>query len=205
MQIIYTDNLKMAMPLPVSENFPGYLDTDGLYKVDQNLTHEDISNLNLNSGNLEYLGSGCKGVAYHKGNNVVIKITTDPTEEKAAEFLMNKDISCVIKVYCCKKIKESPRMWQIECEKVNKLSPGEEKIVDKIIFDMEHKDNKTYEDYEDEFGENIKLNYKALYFQVKKLCRELYGVFGTLGDIFGPNIGKRNNGELVVLDIGGFF
>jgi len=182
-------------------------------------------------GPLKYLGSGTEGIAYLTSDGKVIKITFDRTELEAARSIMeyqslfDGQIPHIVTIYDANQIPETEMhnnrdiLYYILSEKVIPLDGEEKKIVQNILsqfFDNQSKaiyyDNKTLNLIKRDMVLKINKNgellfdinlYSNIFDKIFKMTNYLNKEIGmTMGDLHADNIGKRESGEYVLMDIG---
>jgi len=182
---------------------------------------------------LQYLGAGTRGVAYYSPlKNVVIKATFDDDElydaKKIMELQKNKNNSKhVVKIYSAEEVSvedrenDSYNIAIIVMEKVNELTDMEKRIV-WVIYQFIWEENNPISRTTNRTKMNLKIwnNWKIKEYGDRPTVLEFNNVSNktydmmiflqekmgmNLSDLHHDNIGKRDNGDYVLLDVGGSF
>ncbi len=196
-----------AMPLPKVKNDYN-LDKvnkwDGYTVIDKRLTQENVDKIEQENPNLEYLNHGMNGIAYSIGNHV-LKITRDKQEAILAEKLINEPCECIVQVFGVKQLQSD--IWQLELEKVIPLNQNQIDIVhylnmyanklglrdiDLIVANLK----------QTRINAPSKNKLLTLYDKYKRLVECALVNDFHLGELHGGNIGFRENGQMVILDLG---
>jgi hypothetical protein len=232
MKSISTHAYKMAMPRPKATGYPADDDAEareygvGIEDLDTDLRQNVADGVGKEFPDLQYAGHGNHGVAYATPSRPdrVVKLTRYETEAKNAQERIGRYSPCIVNVYSVKQIqKRKTPYWQIETERVTPLKDVATKMfgdVDKI------RAKEKFERYRDLFDDFYKLANKMGFkgFPVEKFyerhptldqqhiddafrkyqwlisCLRAYHV-GT-EDVRFENIGIRNDGLWVLLDLG---
>lgn len=185
----------------------------GLKKVDKRLTQEDADQIAKDHPNLSYIKNqnGQFGVAYDIGDGKVMKLSTDSEENFNAKKIIKEQkqrggsLSYIVHVYDI--TRRSDGIDQIIIEKVIPLTQQERYIYDRLWYLANNAD--TFGDYKNLFsnwsktyGGDITQDIDEFLLAMFNLSKELErnGVEDT--DAHSDNVGYRNDGSLVILDLG---
>lgn len=185
------------MPLPFREDVPIYPDAPyyGANRIDHSMNQETADLTEKQHPNMSYLGQGNIGVAYDAGDRV-IKITSDPTEYRAALQQFENPIPCLVNCLAppeiIQKHDNDPNkiIYKLTLEKVYPLTEDEFEILDAYLDESEFEDTDDYDDY-------------SIVQECKKLMDEFVAYNVRVPDAHAGNIGRNNAGRLVLLDLGG--
>jgi len=223
----------VAMPLPKAEypdefykrkdfdEVSGYFDEDMDLKVLKKYIGHGEFDKDGNFPYPKYKGHGEQGLVYDIGGGKVLKITRDDFEFNMATNLVGKRLPCVVQVYKTKQINDES--FVIVTEMVNVLSDkeksmyelarsyfqrhferminisGEEfiKILDNHLYREKYNKTNSITDYSKYISRDMIIEIFNMY-----RCLKLNG-FKYI-DANCNNIGRRDDGTLVLLDIGGW-
>jgi hypothetical protein len=224
--------VKIAIPLPsVVEDIPSNNESGyGLRDVDISMP-EDVAKEEAQRFNkrMPYLGSGSYGVAFGVGAGMAVKYTVDKYEAQCATRLMEiqkeigSSLAGIVRIYDVRELKVNPdvkqeegfvrekKLFAITLERVEHLSPGEDdayqvlrKMQTSFGFDPT---TMAYEEFiqagrREEFGVEMDCVTEHYFNKYVRFMASIHEI-GSSHDAHHKNIGKRINGEWVLLDIGG--
>lgn len=186
---------KLAMPLPLAVNAPK-LTGGPVGAIHEKLTQPQADQINQDHPNLHFLGQGSAGLAYgYNDPTKVVKLTRDGMEAERAKTLINQPAKCHVKVFDVQEAGQG--VWKLVLEKVRPLQDEEIEV-----FDLVHaygnqvlKNKYATQNYEPSLIRKCIQEYQQL-----TQCLRAAGVSDE--DAQGENLGRRNNGQLVLLDVG---
>ncbi len=181
----------------------------GIKYIDRHLTQENSDKINKNNPDIEFLNAGANGIVLgDKNPNHVYKITRDITEFDAAKALLKKPCSCIVRVFSAKAIQNN--VWQIELEKVIPLIDNESSLCYSLsdYASMRGMPSFNYvtKRMTDTLLEPPNFNdLKPVYDKFAKLINCIVDNGFSIEDAHSDNIGKRQDGSYVLLDLGGAY
>lgn len=142
------------------------------------------------------LGMGSNGIAMSllNHNDRVLKMTKDVSEANAASAIVGKNLKHVYKVFEVFKLKSNPGWYFIICERLKEVN------LDAFEGEIEYWSTSNIDFKIQELG-----GISALPKQLKQIAsglQELQSVGISFHDVHSGNIMKRNNGDLVFIDLG---
>jgi hypothetical protein len=217
-----------AMPLPRADNYPEDFEGSSMkYKLDTAIPDE----IEDAEGKLDYLDRGSYGLVYtpQSDDKKVVKYTFDRSEIQAARKVWEYQKHWgtlpqhIAGLYDFGQVPNSDEVYRLVLEKVNPLSEFEQQVTSglfNIVHDYLASDDPSTDDYlkeeiEDVLNENVwdvgGLREKTDEDIVKRkaFVREYFNMVDwlvsegfTADDAHNRNVGRRSNGDLVMLDYG---
>ena len=209
---------KESMALPEVKNHYPYesFKPEGLKYLDERLTPEKAENL-LKEKEVEYLGSGGRGVAYGLGDKTVAKFTKDRDEAKTAKIIMTKQkggkpLPGMVYVYNVEDISDQiikksfdEILYRVTIEKVSPLTEEQKTLfshkyglIESIMReDPKISNEKVIERLWTKFSEQEEFFIDILINFIRIIETNYLDT-----DIYTENVGLRNGNEMVVLDLG---
>ena len=180
----------MALPFGLPEEY-----NRGLEVVDRKMTDE-TANVERETMQPSYLGSGSYGLAANLPSGMVDKYTDDEKEAEIAQQVKNNPLPCLVNVHEVRQIQSAPDIWAITVEKVKTLSYFEQEIIEGV-----------YDDWR--FPKSVQ-KMKSIYRHQAQLMDDYVALRICLGDnrlsghdAHPENIGYDKEGNLVLFDLGG--
>ena len=178
-------------------------------------------------GKAKYLGKGMRGIAYDIGSNKVIKVSPSSYEYEIAKKIMELQeghggpLPCVVNIYGVEKV--SDVAYKITSEKVRRFNAKERSLydnsynillhvignfVDKLYFEAVSEKElidgiKKYREKRLK-GRNTEITpeIEEMMFKLLKFIKCLSAYRLPQHDLHNENVGFREDGSLVLLDIG---
>lgn len=213
--------IKIAVPVPQVENLPSFQGVEppfGYISIDERMTPDEAKEQLNEYPEMKYVGSGFYGTAFTWPGERIMKYTVHRDEVSAAHVLMELQeqrggpLPGVVTVFDVKKMKD---VYAIVLEKVDPLSSSEKQIfmeLTRIPFPT-----KTWADLalsyvleaapqkRKKFGPEYSKLFDDVLTKLETLLKNLAAIKASSWDLHTDNVGKRQDGEFVVLDIGGLY
>lgn len=191
------------MPLPVIYLPKGKVRPEqGFTVMDDLMTQETADAEKATHPDISFLGSGQSGVATDIGNKIVRKYTSDADEAANARVQMDLRRQHIVAVYDVQEIQNG--IWAIDSEKVQPLSDEEAAAVTEIYHAITEEnaipgyDHITTEDPDIDPAVFDQVHDEYLRF-VMQMSEDDYF---TINDAWGDNMGRTEDGRMVLLDLG---
>jgi len=210
--------IKIAIPLPDAmwEN-PDVIQypKGGVKKVNDNMTNEEAAKQTKKHPGLRGLDFGENGVAFTKSDkrgDVVVKYTTDRTELISAQKLLQlqkgKPLPGIVQVFSVEQI--NPKTFALVLERANRIPRNEvhyaRTILQRLLWNESIPRQTLIVDLSQKLqtGMNEPL-FLSVFGKVETLIKNVRAIRGSTQELHSMNIGTRNTGEYVLLDVGGLF
>lgn len=213
------------MPKTIDEENP-YEGRLGAIYLDERLTPEQAEQIGHRHPSLKWLGEGVQGIAYQFGEESIpgdplMKLTISTVEFETAQKIMKLQkkfggkIPGVVQIFNARKLTDNlvQNVYEIYLERVRNLNETEEKIVAKLYFyklgQLPKKMYNLIRNIRGRFPDVSREEYLDVVRKFLRLVRQLEFIdpigkgSNEFWDLEGFNVGVEENGEYVLLDIGG--
>ena len=205
-----------AMPLPKVDNYPEDFDYDSLKR---NLDRDIKEETNDPEGELDFFDRGTYGVVYSPQSDPkkVVKYTFDRSEIQAAKKVWDYQKKWgtlpqhIVGLYDFGPVPSSKNVYRLVLEKVNRLKEEEQDIVaglypialEYLLSDDPDTDEYIVEELDIVINESKdKEKTKSFIKEYFNMGEWLIDEGFTMDEAHGRNVGRRDNGNLVMLDYG---
>ena len=185
-----------------------------------------LSKRNIDVMGAKKLGSGAYGNAYQLKNGDVLKLTTDESEAKASNSIKGKNTKHIVRVKDVFRFRDS-RMFGVLQERLKELSANEKQRFDSAIKNVMHMVDpfeyymqRSWQETKDIIEDSLTKEYDAqkdseMISKTRKdvatledlgfgeVVDELFDNEIKYGDLHSGNLMRRNDGSLVIIDLGG--
>jgi hypothetical protein len=199
--------LKSAMPLPDALGYPANVDPFrlpvGIKRLDKAFSQEQADQITNDHPDLNYLGAGIDGIAYTNSDpEKVVKITHNRNEADMAKSLIGKHLPCCIQIYSVDWLPTQTlaySAWKIVSEKVSQIPKDEYGMFREALACTDQ--NET-DEYLKDRHQKLGPEFSRLVDECKQLLECLKANRMPVKEVMAVNLGRRANGQLVLLDVG---
>lgn len=195
----------MALPYAIEEE-KGF--DPGTLRIDSLMSPETAFEQGKSHPDLDFFGAGALGLVSKTGiPGVLVKYTPDKNEVNAAQIQFEKKFPFFIEVLQPpKQIQQDPPLWEIMIREIKQLTWPAVGFVTYLHRSYQSKKMKypTLKEALDDWDFQMRRDdIRKAYDDYTNLLKEMISSGIWVGDAHGENVGYQN-GELVVLDLGGY-